>query len=826
MPQNIPDDLFKAPDDLFTSNESTKQPIQSTETKKPADRSWFDNVFSAPKFITDITGNVPEGGVLDAVKAIPDVASGLWNNPVETIKGGLTGMAQGAASQLSPANVASMAVPYIKPIKAAAPFINAGLGAGQFAKGISDVMGGDTVSGLGNIGFGALGMGTAGLPKFGTRGKLSSVAESVAGKTPLPKSTVLPESVSTQVPSTSVAQSIPTSNIATLPRDLRGAKPRYNMGQTSYEPQFNNDLDKSLFIIAQKNPSLRDADYLKFAMQQTGLSESEVRKLGQQVRQEIKTQLSGKEPGKVQLTSIYQKPNAPESIQGTGKPTTITVKKPTPELVKQLQKDGYTPSHITDEGYPVMKRDMSQDPINILKAKQAISEMEGPNRVNEIPPEKMTVYAETIDPKYNDRQVSPDEIQQLPPETVARSAANNAADAIEAKHNLPNGPEKDGIIRKTLGANKALLTANDFSAPGRQGKAFILNKAWWTSLDDMIKAWGSKEAADNINQSIIDHPSGYFKPTVDADGKAIKSLAEKVGLDLAGHEEMFNGNFGKKFAFGINKSSRAHTAFLNKLRSDQFVSFMNQAKQAGRNPETDLRLAKSYADFINDATGRGSLNVGQWKLERSARALNDIFFAPRNMSGQIRTWNRVLNPYMYAQADPVLRKQALRSLLAIAGTGLAVSELARQAGANVSSDPTNPDFRKIKIGNTRIDLFGGYQQFPVAAMKLLMGQQTSSTTGKTTDLTAGRFGQPNRASVAERFFTNRLGPLPSFIWAWMSNKEFDGKPFDVKRALYERIAPIAAKNIIELAQENPELAFLMTPTNLTGLAETSTYTGR
>lgn len=396
----------------------------------------------------------------------------------------------------------------------------------------------------------------------------------------------------------------------------------------------------------------------------------------------------------------------------------------------------------------------------------------------------------------------------------------------------PNTPPqvKQGLIRRALGFNKELLTSWDLSAPGRQGKAFMLNKAWWTSLDDMIKAWGSSAAAKQIADSIENHPSGLFKSQLNAAGNPIHgtSFAEKMGLHLPPAEEVFNSQTGKiirKYT-GVAKSSRAHTAFLNKLRSDQFASFVEQAQAVGRNPMVDQVLAKQYAKFINDATGRGSLNVGSWKLEHNANVLNDMFFAPRNLSGQIRTWNAVLNPMKYAQADPVLRKQALKSLFAIAGAGLAAGELARMGGAQVSNDPTNSDFRKIKIGDSRIDLFGGYQQFPVAAAKLAMGESTSTTTGKTTNLMSNRFGQQTRASVAERFFTNRLGPLPSFVWAWMNNREFDGKPFEVKKALFERTVPIVLKDMQELSQENPALAAMLAPTSILGLTGTQTYTGR
>ena len=420
----------------------------------------------------------------------------------------------------------------------------------------------------------------------------------------------------------------------------------------------------------------------------------------------------------------------------------------------------------------------------------------------------------------------------------------NLADVAEDASDLPAGAEKDGIIRKTNNAARAQLTTWDLSAPGRQGKAFLFNKAYWTSLDDMIKAWHSEGAAKLINESITEHPSGYFKkqeiPIRDAEGKLIideetglpatktakKTFAEEMGLDLAPAEEAFNKTLGDKYKkyTGINKAGRAHTAFLNKLRSDQFVSFMEQSKKAGRDAEKNPAIAKQFAEFINNGTGRGSLNVKKWKLERNAGVLSDIFFAPKNMSGQIRTWNQVLNPYKYYTADPIIRKQALKSLFAIAGVGLGIGQIAKLGGVEVSADPTNTDFAKLKFGDTRVDLFGGYQQFPVAAMRMLTGQSTSSTSGRTTDLTKGKFGMPSRASTAERFFTNRLGPVPGFVWAWMSNREFDGKPFEVKKALFERVMPIAVSDMYKLAQEDPKLAAILSPLLVTGMAGTQTYT--
>lgn len=635
------------------------------------------------------------------------------------------------------------------------------------------------------------------IPLFGQAPKMPVRAGARMGapKLGLPKTEVIGQTTPQAPPSVA-------SDASRLPKELQGAKPRFNIGANSYFLQFADDLDKALYIIAQKKPSRLDAEYLKFVMEQTGLDEIAARNLGNQVKSVIKQAVAGKETGSINIPPV-----ARASKQLTG-----GVSPPIKPPVKPPVATGGEP--------PIPPSQPSKTPKEFLEGQPQIST--GP-----LVPENASVITRSLSQRL---QKAVDEAG-TPNAVAAEDISRLLDETTETLNKLPEGPEKQGIIRQALGANKALLTSWDLSAPGRQGKALIFNKAWWTSLDDMVRAWGSKAAADNINTSIMEHPSGYFRKPVSDTGKVGKSFAESVGLDITSTEEMFRSTLGhgfEKYSL-VGKSSRAHTAFLNKLRSDQFVSMMNDAKAAGINPETNTNIAKAYAKFINDATGRGSLNIGRWKLERNIGVLNDVFFAPKNMSGQIRTWNNVLNPVKYYNYDPVLRKQALRSLFAIAGMGLGVGEMARMAGAKVSNEITSSDFRKIKIGDTRIDPFGGYQQFPVAAMKFILGQSTPTTgeqAGRPQSLIAGRFGRPTRQTVAERFFTNRLSPAASFIWAWMNNREFDGKPFEVKRALFERTFPIAAKDLLELAQEDPAIAAILTPTTIMGLTGTQTYTGR
>ena len=71
---------------------------------------------------------------------------------------------------------------------------------------------------------------------------------------------------------------------AQLPRDLSRAKPRYSRSGVV----FASDVDRALYIIAQPKKSTRDADYLKFVMDATGLDEAAARKAGRDLKEDLK----------------------------------------------------------------------------------------------------------------------------------------------------------------------------------------------------------------------------------------------------------------------------------------------------------------------------------------------------------------------------------------------------------------------------------------------------------------------------------------------------------------------------------------------------------
>lgn len=82
---------------------------------------------------------------------------------------------------------------------------------------------------------------------------------------------------------------------AKLPLDLASAKPKYGapMGKGNYDIEFDNDVDKAAYIVANgASRSPRDNDYLSFVMQATGMTEQETRDYGAELKKLARERLN------------------------------------------------------------------------------------------------------------------------------------------------------------------------------------------------------------------------------------------------------------------------------------------------------------------------------------------------------------------------------------------------------------------------------------------------------------------------------------------------------------------------------------------------------
>lgn len=369
------------------------------------------------------------------------------------------------------------------------------------------------------------------------------------------------------------------------------------------------------------------------------------------------------------------------------------------------------------------------------------------------------------------------------------------------------GPKKEKIdyLAEANALPRALMATMDMSAPLRQGFGLIHKGEFWKAIPSMIKAFGSEEVYKQGMQSIEEHP--LFKERVNASGKPIPSIAEDMGLSLttlgemSRREESISSKIAENipvFGHGVKASERAYTLFLNKLRADTFENLLKDNDVIGPNgiDPDKVETGHALANFVNVSTGRGNLG----SLESSAKTLGKVLFAPRLIASRLQ----MLDPRRYVMGNPAARLEAQKSLLAMVGTGTAVGQLAKLAGAEVSTDPTSSDFGKIKVGNVRLDPFAGLQQYAVLASRMLSNKTTSSTTGRSYEL-GSKFGRQTRFDVGERFAESKLNPAFSFATQWLHGKDFAGRPFNVPEEVAQRFVPLFLQDFKNLSTNDPNI---------------------
>ncbi len=387
------------------------------------------------------------------------------------------------------------------------------------------------------------------------------------------------------------------------------------------------------------------------------------------------------------------------------------------------------------------------------------------------------------------------------------------------------------------------------SAAFRQASPLAFTKDWFKAWGAAAKSYGSQKAYDALEAEIKN--SKYFKsrykPHYNAKGEIIKykevpSIAEEAGVKLtdfshfSNREEMIRSRLAEKLpGYGriIKASNRSYAGFLNSLRKAKFEQLVDQADWAyGSKDESKL---KDIAEFINNATGRASLG----KLEPAANALSTALWSPRLLASRIKMATSIFKP----SVDPKVRMEYIKGMTRSIGTWWGFAGLAGLAGASVNTDPTNADFGKIKIGNTRIDPGSGFQQLLVLGARLapqmeanLMpdtevggmdftgetrtGQFTSSSSGKTTQYGAGGPFEKTRGDVAFDFAKSKMHPAARFALDLLSASK--GRPVHVTDEIAQMMLPMMAQDIMEAMKEDPSLAAAMVPLSSMGFG-TSTY---
>jgi hypothetical protein len=277
-------------------------------------------------------------------------------------------------------------------------------------------------------------------------------------------------------------------------------------------------------------------------------------------------------------------------------------------------------------------------------------------------------------------------------------------------------------------------------------------------------------------------------------------IADPHDPRLVAKEEMYQTNQAEKIPvlkYLISMSNRGYTGYLNGMRWDMFNQLAERFEASGRTFQNSPELFKSAANLINNETGRGNMGI----LETMTPVLNFGFFSPRLYASRINLMTWWMTPKFYRKVPREIRVEYAKDMAKMLGAGLTVLVLAKLAGAEVEYDPRSSDFGKIKIGNTRYDIWGGFQQYIRVVAQVICGMKKSTYSGELMDINGDDIFGESRGDVMGRFVRGKLSPALGSAWDLAKGRDLSGQKVTVQNMLRNKMMPLIIPDILDAYQD-------------------------
>lgn len=346
---------------------------------------------------------------------------------------------------------------------------------------------------------------------------------------------------------------------------------------------------------------------------------------------------------------------------------------------------------------------------------------------------------------------------------------------------------KDKII-DILNIPRALLASGDVSGTFRQGLFLVLTHPgrFPRAFARQMKFFASEKMSLEMDDAL--RSDAFYKTAVENMGVQFKPM--RMGAELVAKEEPFMSNFAELFPF-VRRSERAFTGFLNEMKMGAAKDAYGTMVAQKATPE-QLKL---MGEFINLASGLGKLPKD---LNKLAPALSTVLFSPKYQLS-IMQMPRQLGR-MYLSKNPYMRRQAAQALITFVLGGSALLGLLKVTGVSdkIEMDPRSGDFGKIKIGETRLDIWRGYLQYIRFANQLAFGERKTAY---------GNLNKAERDEIILRFIQSKLSPAAGLfadIWkgeSYMGEPLFNETTGFIKMAR-DRLLPLALQDTIDAMEQN------------------------
>jgi hypothetical protein len=368
--------------------------------------------------------------------------------------------------------------------------------------------------------------------------------------------------------------------------------------------------------------------------------------------------------------------------------------------------------------------------------------------------------------------------------------------------NPPNVGAK-AVALNIAGTPRGLMASGDFSYAFIQGWGMMSRPQFWTSLGHSFEYWWSAEKYKDLQAEVVSDPLFPF-----AQRGGLRITVE--GGKLFQKEEAFQSTVVEHIPI-LRNSERAYVGFLNKLRFDVFKHLLRLEELRGGNIN-DTATLQEIARAVNDFTGSGNIGTND-KYGNVVPLLNTGFWSIRNYSATVN----MLNPVNYFKGNKTARQARWRQMIGSLAMTAMVLGLYQAFNDEkvIELDPRSTRFGKIKIGKNWYNLSGGKGGWVTLAAKLATNKAKSAG-GKIYELGKG-YKADSRADIIVKFGRNKLSPGVSLLWDFLDGEDAIGNKFNWSDAIRERMTPMVAGDIIDLAMEDPSYLILGTILDLFGI---------
>lgn len=355
-----------------------------------------------------------------------------------------------------------------------------------------------------------------------------------------------------------------------------------------------------------------------------------------------------------------------------------------------------------DSGWRKVRKNLLAVPPELASAREKIQSLLREMRVNDQIVDLQDQLATgnyKVAPKPDPTPLSPDmERKQIELRHLRRKIRQAVRDMepMTTKKAIAEGMNTLRTLKATADMSSTLRQALVLSArrPLTAARSFAKS----------ARAFFSQYTTDQIDNAIRAAPHHYLRE------KAGLYLSPLDSPNVNQREEAFMARYIERVpVIGevIKASERHMITHLNLMRVAAFDQFLES------NPNATQEELKAWANYVNVASGRGDLG----RAAAFGTELATVIFAPRFAVSRFQA------PYMLLKhmKHPRVRKEIAKDMAAFVGLGTTALALAGLAGAAVGYDPRDPDFGKIVLGNTRVDIWAGFQQPARLVTRLALG---------------------------------------------------------------------------------------------------------